>query len=237
MLVKKGIVKSKQERDGILLEMTEEVAALVLADNENQSRALSLDALRSAARYEDFVNLLDEMRAGGILGHLNSGIPTRKELMQNSRKERGLPKPLLADLLGYVKMWGYDRVLHSELPDHELALPFLQAYFPIRMREGFSEHFEEHPLRREIIATAVVNYVVNNGGISLLPRMVSVSKKELSEVVEAYLSADREMDAASRRKRVLEDGLTADAEHEELLKIEASLESSALHRLFGKTGQ
>ena len=52
ILVKKGIVKSKEERNQILAEMAEEVAALVLADNENQSRALSLDALRSAAQFE-----------------------------------------------------------------------------------------------------------------------------------------------------------------------------------------
>jgi glutamate dehydrogenase len=235
MLVKKGIIKSKQARDQILLEMTEEVAALVLIDNENQSRALSLDAVRSAARYEDFVNLIDEMRINGILGHLNSEIPTRAELLRNSRKESGLPRPLLADLLGYTKMWGFDKVLHSDLPDHELAQPFLQAYFPKRMRRDFSEHFSEHPLRREIIATAVVNHAVNNGGIALLPRLISASKKGLSEAVLAYLAADREMDAASLRQRALESGLTADAEHAALLQIENSLESAAFDRLARKT--
>jgi glutamate dehydrogenase len=43
LLVKKGVVKGRDERNRILMEMTEEVAALVLADNANQARALTLD--------------------------------------------------------------------------------------------------------------------------------------------------------------------------------------------------
>jgi glutamate dehydrogenase len=103
------------------------------------------------------------------------------------------------------------------------------------MRRDFSEHFSEHPLRREIIATAVVNHAVNNGGIALLPRLISATKKGLSEAVLAYLAADREMDAASLRQRALESGLTADAEHAALLQIENSLESAAFDRLARKT--
>src|SRR5262249_36672355 len=43
-LVKRGVIKGRKERDRILAEMTDEVAALVLADNDSQATALSLDA-------------------------------------------------------------------------------------------------------------------------------------------------------------------------------------------------
>ena len=43
MLVKKGLVKGREERNRILAEMTDDVAALVLADNAGQALALSLD--------------------------------------------------------------------------------------------------------------------------------------------------------------------------------------------------
>jgi glutamate dehydrogenase len=52
MLVKKGVIRNKDERNRILAAMTEEVAGLVLADNLNQSLALTLDEKRSAARFE-----------------------------------------------------------------------------------------------------------------------------------------------------------------------------------------
>mgnify|MGYP003694449919 CR=1 FL=1 len=46
LLIKKGVVKGRDERNRILAEMTDEVAALVLADNENQARCS--DARRPA---------------------------------------------------------------------------------------------------------------------------------------------------------------------------------------------
>ncbi len=233
ILVKKGIIKTKEERNQILAEMTEEVAALVLADNENQSRALSLDGLRSAAHYEEFVDLLDEMKNDGILERNNPHIPTRPELLQSDQKGRGFPRPLLADLLGYIKLWAFDKILHSDVPDQEIARPFLQLYFPKRMQKDFSKHFAEHPLRREIIATLVVNYVVNNGGISLLHRLLAASKADLNKVVLAYLKADQTAGAAALRRRTLESGLSAAAEHQALLKVEDTLESAAID-LVGK---
>ncbi len=225
LLVKKGFIKSKEERNRILSEMAEDVAALVLTDSENQSRALTLDGIRSASAHDAFVSLIDEIKISGVIDRLNPEIPSRVTLLESDQKSRGLPRPLLADLLGYTKMWGFEKILHSKLPDCAIAHPFLEAYFPQRMRSEFSPYLSEHPLKREIIATAVVNYVVNNGGISLLPRLLSKSKAGLDESLGTYLRTDRELHAAEQRKRILESGLTASAEHEALLQIEASIEA------------
>jgi len=225
LLVKKGFIKHKEERNRILAEMTEEVAALVLTDNENQSRALTLDGMRSAREYDLFVSLIDEMKISGVIDRNNLEIPNRETLLASDQHLRGLPRPLLADLLGYTKMWGFDKILHSKLPDSETARPFLEAYFPQRMRREFGPYLHEHPLRREIIATAVVNYVVNNGGISLMSRLSAKSKAGLDEALAAYLKADRESGAGERRRQVLESGLAAQAEHEALLQIETSIEA------------
>jgi glutamate dehydrogenase len=228
ILVKKGVVKNREERNRILSDMTEEIAALVLADNESQSRALTLDGIRSAARYDEFVNLIDDMKGCGILDRLNPQIPSRTELLQSDQKTRGLPRPLLADLLGYVKMWGYEKILHSNLPDHEVARPFLDAYFPIQMRQSFRVYFPEHPLRREIIATLAINHVVNNGGIALLHRLMSGLKIEAGEAVLACLKTDQATDADSQRRKILNEGLTAETEHQSLLRIEDSLEAAVM---------
>jgi glutamate dehydrogenase len=233
ILIKKRIIKNKEERNRMLSEMTEEVAALVLADNESQSRALSLDGLRSAAQYEEFVDLVDGMLDMGLIDRAGVQIPSRDTLLQSDQKARGLPRPLLADLLECTKMWGFDKLLHSSLPDSPIAQPFLHAYFPHPLRQAFSVHFTDHPLRREIITTAVINYVVNNGGIAVLPRLITSAKATFEQAISAYLTADQESNAASLRQSVLETGPTADAEHAALIKIEASLESKALRMLAG----
>src|SRR5262249_53410473 len=165
-LVKRGVIKGRGERNRILAEMTDEVAALVLADNDSQATALSLDAARSAQRYEEFVSLIDDMTSAGILDRADEAVPTRDELLASPEKKRGLPRPLLAVLLGHTKMYAFQMALETGFPDSASGRPFLEAYFPRRLRESFAEHFEGHVLRREIIATGAVNYVVNKAGIA-----------------------------------------------------------------------
>src|SRR5262249_20968148 len=74
-LVKRGVIKGRSERNRILAEMTDEVAALVLADNHSQAMALSLDTLRSAQRYDEFVSLIDDMAGAGILNRADEAVP------------------------------------------------------------------------------------------------------------------------------------------------------------------
>jgi len=233
LLLKKGIVRSREDRNTLLAEMTEEVAALVLADNVNQSRALTLDGLRSATDYASYVKLTDEMRSRGIVDRHYAHLPLSEELRRSDQSRRGLPRPLLADLLGYTKMWGSDGIMGGDLPDSEVALPYLQGYFPKRLHKDFGAYFREHPLRREIIATTVINYVVNNGGIGLLPRLMLASGKGLSEVIAAYLTVDRDTNACTRRQQILDAGLAAQPEHEALLEVENALESATLKLLGG----
>ena len=113
ILVKNGAVKSVEERNRILAEMQEAVAALVLADNVAQSRALSLDGLRSAARYEEFVACVDGLIDRLHIDRESAQVPSRDFLMASGQKARGLPRPVLAEFLVYAKMEGCDAVVRS----------------------------------------------------------------------------------------------------------------------------
>jgi glutamate dehydrogenase len=235
LLVKKGVIRNKAERNRILSEMTDEVAGLVLADNRHQALALSLDGLRSAARYEEFVNLLDDMLGAGVLNRADDAIPRRSELLASPERKRGLPRPLLALLLGHTKMLAFEMVMQTDFPDSASGESLLFAYFPRRLRESFSEHFKEHALRREIVATAAVNSVVNLAGISFLSRMQKASGKGIGEVVAAYLEVDRATDAPRVRSALYATTPDARTEQETLLAIEDVLEPLALQVLEGKT--
>ena len=111
--------------------------------------------------------------------------------------------------------------------------PFLDAYFPRRLREAFAEHFDEHALRREIIATAAVNHVVNNAGITFLSRTMAASGKGIGDVTAAYIKADGSADAAAARERIRGDKAKPDAKHHALLELEAGLEEASLSLLKG----
>jgi glutamate dehydrogenase len=227
LLVKKGVVKSREERNEILKEMTEEVAELVLADNESQARAITLDALRSVPRFDEFVALIDDMVGAGVLNRADDAIPSREELLAGPWRQKGLPRPLLAVLLGHTKMWAFEMVMETTFPESEAGRPFLEEYFPRRLRESFREHFAEHALRREIVATAAVNHLVNNAGITLLSRVGAATKAGIGEVVAAYLAVDRSTGAPAKRAAILAKGQASEAEHRALLALEDGLEAAA----------
>ena len=237
MLSKKGVIEGRKERNRIFLEMTDDVADLVLADNLGQARAISLDRLRSARDYETFVDLIDDMAGAGLLNRKDEFVPRRKDLLSSPDRERGLPRPLLGVLLGYAKISASQLLLETDFPDTPAARPFLDGYFPSLLRERFSDHFEAHVLRREIVATVAINYVVNRGGVTLLPRLTGVAEIALGDAVAAWVEVDREAEADAVREALFASGRSAKEEHRALLEVEDALEAAVRQRLSGGKGK
>jgi glutamate dehydrogenase len=238
VLLREGVLKSRKERNQILREMTDEVSDLVLLDNEAQALALTLDGVRSGsgpAAYEEFVNFVEELIAAGIVNRADDAVPTREELLANPARERGLPRPLLAVILGHTKNWARMRALRTPLVDSEAGRPFLDRYFPQHLRATFADHFPQHQLRREIIATATVNYLINHAGVTFISRMMNATRRDIGDVVAAYLDADRESGAADARAAVTMAGLPAQREYAALQEIERALDTATRALLEGKT--
>jgi glutamate dehydrogenase len=222
VLLRDGLIKTRTDRNQILLDMTDEVSELVLADNRQQALALTLDGLRSAAAYEDYAAFVDELVDSGIVNRADDAVPTKEELLSSPARARGLPRPLLAVLMGHVKNWARASVLKTPFPDSEAGRPFLDAYFPKQLRIRFPEAFVKHPLRREIIATAAINHLVNKAGIRFIFRARSSTGLDLGAVVQTYLELDRA--SATRAAGGLQpSGLAPKEQYEALLQIEGTL--------------
>jgi glutamate dehydrogenase len=237
MLCKKGVIPGREERNRIFLQMTDDVADLVLADNAGQALALSLDGRRSVRDYQAFVDLIDDMAGAGLLNRADEFVPGRKDLLACPTRERGIARPLLGVLLGYTKMSISQLLLETRFPDTPAARPFLEGYFPPLLRERFAEHFEDHVLRREIVTTAVVNYLVNRGGITLLPRLMHGAEVEIGDAVAVWVAVDREAEAPALRQALQAAGRPAGEEQEALLEIEDALEGAVRERLAGGAGK
>jgi glutamate dehydrogenase len=156
-------------------------------------------------------------------------------LLSNPARDRGLPRPLLAVIMGHVKNWAQATVLKTPFPDSDTARPFLDGYFPKRLRDEFTDSFTKHPLRREIIATVAINYVINKAGVRFIFQMLTASKKDLGAVVQAYLDLDHQSSAQELRARVLGAGMVTQKAFDGLLKIETTLAQATRERLDGKT--
>jgi glutamate dehydrogenase len=200
---------SVAQRDSLLVEMTDDVAALVLRDNDRQSQALSL-ALRSAnADLELFSSLLDYLvDTAGLNPHVEY-LPTGKQLDERRKTGGGLTRPELSVMLAYVKMGLYRRMLETDLPDDEDLDHYLYAYFPPLLRARSPEAIAGHSLRREITATQLTNTVVDLLGMEFVHRAVRQNGATPVEVVRSALIAIELLDAHAL-------AATIDASHESL---------------------
>jgi glutamate dehydrogenase len=237
ILVKKGAIKGRDERNRVLAEMTEDVAALVLRDNAHQARAITLDVHRSAARSDEFEGLVEELVTRGILNREDDAIPVAAELGDAEGRARGLPRPLLAVVLGQVKRWAYDLLLESPFPEAPSAQSFLVGYFPRRLQTEYAVPIAAHPLRREIVATMAVNHLINHAGVSFLRRVMRTSGASIDTVVATYVRVEGEADAGALRARVLASGLSASGETAVLVELEQALESLTLAALNGSAAK
>ena len=95
-------------------------------------------------------------------------IPTSEEPLASLHRARGLPRS--AWPCSDHKMYAFEMVMQTSFSESGAGRPFLVEYFPHRLQRSSAEHFEEHPLRREIVATAAVNHVINCASVTLLCR-------------------------------------------------------------------
>ena len=187
-VVGRGDLTLKQ-RDRLLVEMTDEVAALVLADNELQTGALSAAEAAGAERLDAQARLMRALERAGRLDRAVERLPDDEELAARARDRRGLTRPELAVLLAYAKISLYDDLLASDLPDDPGMRDDLHRYFPEALRARFSEAIERHRLRREIIATQVANGIVNRMGPTFVRDMAEKTGAAPGEIARAYAIA------------------------------------------------
>ncbi|GAB4214039.1 MAG: NAD-glutamate dehydrogenase [Rhodoferax sp.] len=187
-VVESGDLTLKQ-RNELLAQMTDEVAHLVLMDNYYQTQALDLAAHRTLYVLDAQQRLMHALEAAGRLDRALEYLPSDSTLAQRRTQQQGLTPPESAVLLAYAKMALFDDLLASDLPEDPFFERALQAYFPAQVWQRFAPEIARHPLKREIIATAVSNSVINRMGATFVHFLATESAASSAEVVRAYALA------------------------------------------------
>ncbi|MCB1915322.1 MAG: NAD-glutamate dehydrogenase, partial [Rhodocyclaceae bacterium] len=177
-----------KQRDTLLADMTEEVAALVLRDNYQQTQNLSLTAARAVALLDEQSRFMRRLGNEGRLNRKLEFLPFDEEISERRAAGKGLTSPELAVLLAYSKIELFDQLLDSRLPEDAYISSALVRYFPVPLRERFAEYIQKHPLKREIIATHVVNSMVNRTGATFVSRLREETSAAADEIVRAYIT-------------------------------------------------
>ncbi len=178
-----------KQRDKLLVEMTDDVARLVLEDNIGQNLSISLTQAEAADALEDQARLIRALEKSGLLDRTLEGLPSEEAIAELAAKRQGLARPELAVLLAYSKMSLYNTLLASDLPDEKLLLADLAAYFPHALQQRFPAEIGRHRLRREIVATILANTIVNRLGPTFVNSMAEKTGQSAPEIARAYLAA------------------------------------------------
>ncbi|MCD9028649.1 NAD-glutamate dehydrogenase [Luteimonas sp. BDR2-5] len=173
-------------RNRLLASMTDEVAALVLWDNYRQNQALSLMERMSLSRLGSKQHFIRTLEAQGLLDRQIEYLPSDAEIGERKLKGQGLTRPELAVLLSYSKLVAFDQMLDSDIPEDPYLSRELQRYFPAPLQKKYAADMEHHRLKREIIATAVTNTMINRMGATFLLRMQEDSGRSPGEVAKAF---------------------------------------------------
>jgi len=160
-----------KQRNTLLAEMTEEVAALVLRDNYAQTQALSLAESLAAPMLNVHARFIQFHEKAGKLNRRLEYLPSEEEIAERRLARLGLTRPELAVLLAYAKITLYESLVESSVPDALEFTLMLTDYFPRPICLRFSDQMYEHYLKREIIATHVTNQIVNRMGITFAFRL------------------------------------------------------------------
>jgi glutamate dehydrogenase len=178
---------TEKQRNTLLAQMTDQVAALVLRDNYFQTQSLSIAGRVAPSLLDAQHRFIQFLEKAGRLDRAIEFLPPEEVIAERRAKKLGLTSPERAVLLAYSKMWLSDAFLDSDLPEDEWIGTALGRYFPQTLREAYAGVMPRHPLKREIIATHVVNSMVNRVGSTFVHRLMETTGAHTPQIVRAYL--------------------------------------------------
>jgi glutamate dehydrogenase len=178
-----------EDRNTLLAEMTDDVAAAVLRDNYDQNVVLGNARRGAPALITVHLRMIKEMERRGIIDRDLESLPDDEEFAILIAAESELTSPELAVLLAYSKNWLTSNLNKSTLSADPWFQATLLEYFPPAIRERFPEEIASHPLRPQIINTSLTNSLINVGGITFVYRIIEETGATVPQVVRAATAA------------------------------------------------
>ena len=176
-------------RGAFLASMTDDVAAACLVNNIHQSLAISVAERKAVRDAGYYVRLMTALEGRGFLNRKLEALPANAELRTREAAGQGLTRPEIAVLLSFSKIALDHDILASTVPDHPAFQPYLIGYFPKTLRERFPDDIKAHQLRREIVATFIVNAMINRGGPAMAVRLADETGRTPGDIACAFMAA------------------------------------------------
>ncbi|HEY9078556.1 NAD-glutamate dehydrogenase [Magnetovibrio sp.] len=179
----------QRARNALLERMTDEVGALVLWDNYEQTQAISTIQARGTDLVDHQIRLMRMLEKSDRLDRDVEFLPDDETLSERAVGGQGLTRPEVSVLMSYSKIWLFDELLASDLPDDPFLVRDLLRYFPTPLQKKYQADIGQHRLRREIVATRVTNSMINRVGGTFVTQLMEKTGMAPGDIARAFILA------------------------------------------------
>ena len=213
----------------LLERMTDDVSALVLRHNYDQTGALSLAQMYAHEEHHGYARFMETLEEAGRLDRDVEGLPSASEMQNIGDKGGQLSRPEIAVLNAYAKIVLFDDLVDTDVADDPFFETMLREYFP-KAAQGFNIALEGHRLRREIIISRLCNKIVDVGGPIFMSRLSEQTNGSAGEIAKAFTIAYEVLQVDKIRNAInaLDNKISAKAQ----LSLQAEI-STVLQRVIG----
>lgn len=177
------------ERDQLLDQMTDDVSALVLRNNYQQSKMLSQSNQTAPLFIAKHAQLIQLLEREGRLDRQLEQLPDDAEIEQRIARKEGLTRPEIAVLLAYSKSRLFEKLIATDLIDDDQIAAELFNYFPTLLQQQYRKEIAAHPLRKEILAAQLTNQVMNRMGSTFSILLLEEVRTNCGQWIRSYTVA------------------------------------------------
>ncbi len=219
-----------KQRNQLLVEMTDEVAWLVLEHNYLQSQAISIATIQAPFLLSDHARFIRRLEQEGRLQRKLEFLPDDEKIAEREAREQGLTRPEIAVMIAYSKVRLFEELVASDVARDPYLSQELIAYFPMPIQDRFVQCMDQHPLKHEIIATQITNSLVNRMGGSFWTRTQETTGDHAADIARAYTVAREVFQVQSLWLKVeaLDNQVSADTQLNMLIESRRLLDRATL---------
>ncbi len=223
-LVRKGKIADVNERNRWIRKLEDEELVLVLAANHDNNLALSLEERRTPRDFVFIRALIRNLNRAGWINRQQDAIPFEADLDRIEAGERRLARPILCALTGFARLMLAGELLDANCFQGPEFTRILTAYFPAALAKLYETEILQHPLRREILVTEGLNYIVNRAGATYFQKLTMRTSAPAARIAETYIRLDASLGLERLRKPPFLAALPAAASYAYLLLLEDEIE-------------
>ncbi len=216
-------ISSMSDRNKILKGSTLNVIESVLQNNIHQHQLLSMEEYRSRVSISPYINMINTYIEAAIINPKTDVIPSQAKFDDLDKKKLPIQRPLLALLQSLVKLDISETLSESKLSDQALFSDLFFNYFPKSLLKKYKSKLNSHPLKKDIIATSLTNYVVNNAGILFFSFVKEITSKSIFEISATYIMLDHLFEYDQLRLDILKRNISFEQKYKLLINIDNNL--------------